>query len=143
MINIKKSLFDTVKHHIALLRKQAKNDPQIFKKILQAIIIDDMYEWTHNRCESQEVQKKLKELRQKYLLNNCEFIIDRTIDRQIYGNVNVAQNIYTWQIIDEECKEVPTENITKIYTDCSMVSDIEYIPEEKKIVITKQLTQHE
>jgi hypothetical protein len=52
MINVKDTIYSTIKDRIDKLRFLAVNDSKVFKKILYLIIMDDIYDWSKYLGES-------------------------------------------------------------------------------------------
>jgi len=76
MIDVSKTIFSTIKKVIKYIRFLGHNDPKIFKKILNLIIIDDILKESEYRDMPQGVLKKLIDLRVNCILNNPEFVIE-------------------------------------------------------------------
>jgi hypothetical protein len=47
MINVKNTIYSTIKDRVDKLRFLAVNDSKAFKKILYLIIMDDVYDWSN------------------------------------------------------------------------------------------------
>lgn len=111
MINIKCTIFENLKNAFYKLRFLGKNNTAFFKKILFLIVLDDMYDWSACLDEHQSVQKRLQELRTRYLMCNRELEICSN-PNDYYVNVNTPQSNYTWKRVwDDRSTEFITDNI--------------------------------
>lgn len=111
MIDVKKTITSSIKDRIDKLRKLGENNVNAFKKILYLIVLDDVYDWSGYLDAPQKVQRKLKEARIQFILNNPELIMEREPEvyenalgesiiikhRQPYVNVNTPQTNDTWK----------------------------------------------
>lgn len=97
MINVKNTIYSTIKDRVDKLRFLAVNNSTTFKKILYLIIMDDVYDWSSYLGGSQEIQDRIQELRYDFIRHNEEFLIERDIDTSIYVNVNTPQTNNTWK----------------------------------------------
>lgn len=97
MINVKDTIYSTIKDRVDKLRFLAVNDAKAFKKILYLIIMDDVYDWSSYIGGSQEVQDIIQHLRYDFIRHNEEFLIERDIDASMYVNVNTPQTNNTWK----------------------------------------------
>ena len=94
MIHTRKTIFKTLQKRIRELTKHA--NPEEFKKILLAVILNDLKEW------SEYIPKDnpfiIEDLLNNLLRDNC-FIIERinNISHASYVNVNTPQTNNTWQ----------------------------------------------
>ena len=96
MIDADKTLYISTIKAINKLRYQAKNDPKIFKSIIQGILINDILEWAQEK-ESQIVHDHLQELRNSLFMCNSAFDIQYSNESNAYVNVNTPQTNSTWQ----------------------------------------------
>lgn len=110
MINVKKTITSTIKDRIDRMRKIGENGAAALKKTLTLVIMDDVFDWAEYLDAPQSLQKKLKEARVAYILNNSEFLIEKedayfTVsdmpyiipEMQPYVNVNTPQSTDTWK----------------------------------------------
>lgn len=97
MINVKDTIYSTIKDRIDKLRFLAVNDAKVFKKILYLIIMDDIYDWSTYLGESQELQNTIQKLKYDFIRHNEEFLIEREIEPFMYVNVNTPQTNNTWK----------------------------------------------
>lgn len=97
MINVKNTIYSTIKDRVDKLRFLAVNDSKAFKKILYLIIMDDVYDWSNYLGGSQEIQDTIQHLRYDFIRHNEEFLIERDIDASMYTNVNTPQTNNTWK----------------------------------------------
>lgn len=97
MINVKDTIYSTIKDRVDKLRFLAVNDAKAFKKILYLIIMDDVYDWSSYIGGSQKVQDIIQHLRYDFIRHNEEFLIERDIDASMYVNVNTPQTNNTWK----------------------------------------------
>lgn len=102
MINTRRTIFQTLKKRIRELTKHAQLAPQEFKKIILAVIVNDLKEWSE--YIPKDDPNAIVNLLDNYLLNNC-FIIDRMpINERDYVNVNTPQTNNTWhRVWDKPC----------------------------------------
>ena len=91
MIDVKKTILHTLTNKFDRLRFLGDNDTQAFKKILQLIVLDDLYDWSDYLNDSQAVQKKLQQLRLQFIQCNPEFEICRTPFDGHYVKVNTPK----------------------------------------------------
>lgn len=102
MINTRGSIYKTLMKNLRELTKHAQNNHKEFKKILIAIILNDLKEWAEYIPKEGD-SEKLVELLDNYIINNC-FIIDRfPMDSETYINVNTPQTNNTWRIVHNPC----------------------------------------
>ena len=98
MIHTRKTIFKTLQKRIRELTKHANPAPKEFKKILLAVILNDLKEWSEYIPKDNPfvIDEMLVEL----LRDNC-FIIERVpdINQSSYVNVNTPQTNNTWQRI--------------------------------------------
>lgn len=99
MIDVKETIYETLKSALYKLRFLADNNTKLFKKIISLIILDDVFEWSTYLSDSQDIQEKLKNLRVQYILKNCEFLKEYDNDILSYVNPNVPQTNYTYKRI--------------------------------------------
>ena len=110
MIDVKRTITSTIKDRIDRMRKLGENGAAALKKTLTLVIMDDVFDWAEYLDAPQSLQKKLKEARIAYILNNSEFLIEKedsffTIsgtpyvipEMQPYVNVNTPQSYDTWK----------------------------------------------
>lgn len=97
MIDIKATIFETIKDRFKKLRFLGQDNPKAFKKILYLIVLDDIYDWSNYLDDAQWVQKKLQSLRSDFVLKNKEFIVKTTSPNNYYVNVNTPQTNSTWK----------------------------------------------
>lgn len=124
MINIKKSIFTSIKDKIGKLQKLADNNTIAFKKILYLIILDDLLDWAEYLDEAQDVQDKLKNLRISFTLNNKDAIIPiyDSCESRMYVNVNLPQTNNTWsRVFDEDPLVIGSADVYCFVEDPSYV----------------------
>ena len=59
MINVKGTIFNTLKTSFDRMRLLAENKPETLKKIMFLVVLDDIYDWSDYLDEKQSVQKRL------------------------------------------------------------------------------------
>ena len=105
MIQTRGTIFKTLKKRIRELTKHAQLAPEQFRKIMLAVILNDLKEWSEYipNKDSDKIVKLLEE----FLLTNC-FIIDRIpINESAYINVNTPQTNNTWhRVWDKGCSSI-------------------------------------
>lgn len=107
MIHTRKTIFKTLQKKIRELTKHANYDSKEFKKILIAVILNDMKEWSE--YIPKDDPDKITDMLAEYLLNNC-FLIERITNHSEYTNVNTPQTNNTWQRIwDRESSQLITD----------------------------------
>lgn len=95
MINTRVSIFKTLHKRIRELTKHGQLQSKDFKKIMMAVILNDMKEWSE--YIPQEDTDRIVELLNNIIISN-DFIIDRIADDPMaYLNVNTPQTNTTWQ----------------------------------------------
>lgn len=95
MINTRVSIFKTLHRRIRELTKHGQLQPKDFKKIMMAVILNDMKEWSE--YIPQEDTDRIVKLLNNIIISN-DFIIDRIADDPMaYLNVNTPQTNTTWQ----------------------------------------------
>lgn len=124
MINTRKTIFQTLKKRIRELTKHAQLAPQEFKKIMLAVILNDMKEWSE--YIPKDNPKMIVNLLENYLMNNC-FIIDRMQNENslAYVNVNTPQTNNTWaRVWDRQSSDIyQPEEIAKSKEEYKWVED--------------------
>lgn len=122
MVDIEQTLYNSVVHHINMLRYQAKDNPKAFRSLIESIIINDILSWTENEGEYDEVtlesiRQHLVNLNTQRLLCNSAFKLTMTNDTNAYVNVNTEQRNTDWQQLwdnpsVQSCKVVPLPHTT-------------------------------
>lgn len=97
MIDVKNTIFETIKDKIQKMRFLGQYDPITFKHILYLVLLDDIYDWSNYLDESQSIQKRLQELRTQFILDHGEFVVKMTSPNNFYINVNTPQTNHTWK----------------------------------------------
>ena len=85
MIDIKNTIFQTIKDKINKMRFLGENNPKKLKTLLYLIVLDDIYDWGSYLGEEQLILDKLKDLRNGLVLCNPDFKIQRIIDDGYYS----------------------------------------------------------
>lgn len=96
MIDVKRTIFETIKDRFDKMRFLGDNNPKALKKILSLIVLDDIFDWSAYLDDSQAVQKRLQEMRTNYIMCNKEFLIQYLPMDNYYINVNTPQTGTTW-----------------------------------------------
>lgn len=99
MINVKGTIYSTLKTAFNNMRFLGQNNPRLLKKIMFLIVLDDIYDWSEYLEENQSIQKRLQEMRTQFILCNPEFEICRFPFIKNYVNVNTPQTNSTWKRI--------------------------------------------
>jgi len=55
MIDVKETIYETLKSALYKLRFLADNNTKLFKKIISLIILDDVFEWSTYLSDSQDI----------------------------------------------------------------------------------------
>lgn len=117
MINTRRSIFKTLKWKIRELTKHADYAPKDFKKIMIAVILNDLKEWSEYipKDDPNAIVKMLN----NFLLCNG-FIIDRMPSEKVepYVNVNTPQTNTTWhRVWDKKTSDI--WNVDKLDPMCT------------------------
>lgn len=119
MLNIKRTLFNTIWNKIQNLRFLGQNNVQEFKSILSLIVVDDLYDWANYLGEPQSVQKFLKDWRVNHVLQNCFYSKDYS-QEMFYTNVNIPQTDVTFRDVwDDQNVIYPQGSIPAPVSTCS------------------------
>lgn len=78
----------------------AQGDKSIFKKALYLAIIKDMLDWAQYLQKDEDTLSTLKQLAENYILDNCEFYVEKHKESDLYTNVNLPQQVFDWQILN-------------------------------------------
>lgn len=119
MIQVKQTIYKTLKNVIDKMRLLGEQNPKTIKKLLYLAILDDVYEWSVYKEESQRIQKQLKEKRINFILENCDLDLQKVIKVNSYTNVNTPQNTHTWRVINPTRELYGVENDPLKYVPCS------------------------
>lgn len=111
MIDVKNTIFETIKDKIQKMRFLGQYDPITFKHILYLVLLDDIYDWSNYLDESQSIQKRLQELRTQFILDHGEFIVKMTSPNNFYVNVNTPQTNHTWKRVWDAPDVVTIESV--------------------------------
>lgn len=118
MIHTRLSIYQTLVSRITALRKRAEYDPKEFKKILFAVILNDLKEWSEYipTKDGSAIVAMLDE----YLINNG-FKIERLPVGQLdYVNVNTPQTNNTWaRIWDRQNSVHETPQLVVVTPSCT------------------------
>lgn len=119
MIDIKNTLFQTVKDKINRIRYQADDNTADFKIIILGIILDDLYDWGKYLELDEEKLNKIKKTRDSLLINNCVFLKNHIQDSN-YVNVNTPQNNDTWKRVwdSPHVVKICSTVVPLVPTDC-------------------------
>lgn len=97
IIDIKSTILQTIKNQFEKLRKLAVNDTHAFKKIINLIMLDDMYDWGVYLGVDECTLQRLAEIKKQFIFCNPIFSIQNTVVEHSYVNVNTPQNGDTWK----------------------------------------------
>lgn len=97
MVSINQTIFKSILKAIGELRYQAKDDPAVWKSLIELIIVDDMIEWASGLGESEEVLNKLINKRMQIILYNKGINPEYEDTSSAYVNVNTPQSNDTWK----------------------------------------------
>ena len=124
MIDVNKTLLETLRKKFGELRYQGRNNSKEFKALLLLLIIHDTLEWGVAVGDKEQTVKKLKQLESSFIVQNGSFDIEYTFDSDPYVNVNTPQNIDTWKRVWD------SQNIIDITDTFTPISDIPegYVP---------------
>lgn len=136
MINVKQTIYKTIEDKITQMRYHAVYNSETFRKILYLIIMDDLFDWADYKSVDEETQKKLKDKRIEFILNNPEFDIQRETE-SFYTNVNTPQTNNTWatiidredlEYINNDLPEKNTEQPSSFTPDPTCITTLVYFP---------------
>lgn len=130
MIDVKQTIFETVKDKINKMRFLGENNPKKLKLLLYLIVVDDIYDWGSYIGESQVVLDLLKEIRTNLILCNPDFKIQR-FPITGYYSTNTPQTSIQYADISESVTEI-TESITPEPSENPWTPDLSCTP---KIVL--------
>lgn len=135
MINTRETICKSLMYRFKKLFKQADNNPKAFKKILYAVIINDLIEWCDYKGEEKH-RERLDLLLKKYLQNNPEFTMVRQyFTKNAYKNVNLPQSNWTYRAYSElsshSISPDPIGDKIKLYIWNGETWDISTLSEEK------------
>ena len=100
MINTRLSIFTTLKKALDDLFKRARINPEGFRDILLAVIMNDLKQWSEYIPSGDS--EKLNDLLTEYIISHKNFKIERFIEdegRYRYRNVNTEQDNTDWNRI--------------------------------------------
>lgn len=97
MINTTLTIFGSLRKKLNELTRHGKMDPNGFKDILYAVILNNMIKWADYIPKSED-SEKLTEILNNYILDHGSFIIERIPDQK-YTNTNTPQDNTDWQAI--------------------------------------------
>lgn len=112
MINTRLSIFKSVEHLIKEVRKHGDLNPNGFKDIIYAVILNDMREWA--QYTNEEDVQKLDQILSDFILNHSTFLLERTDSNPyLYKNTNTPQDNTTWRRIwdNKDFQEVDINNM--------------------------------
>lgn len=126
MIDVKHTILKNLDKAFYKLRFLGKNNVHLFKRILFLIVLDDLYDWSACLDEKQSVQKRLQDLRTKFLSCNRDIEIC-SFPNDMYVNVNTPQTNNTWKRIWDNPDVKFAENGTFEFIYLSDLSDVKVI----------------
>ena len=127
MIDVKQTLFETIKDKFFKMRFLGQFDSLTFKHILYLIVLDDLYDWSNYLDEKQLIQKRLQELRTRFILNHGEFIVKMASPNNFYVNVNTPQTNLTWRRVWDDPEAVTINSVSQ--TIDTTVNAIPFTPD--------------
>lgn len=137
MIDVKKTILNTIVSQVNEMRFHAHDDPKCWKKLIYLTMLDDIYEWSIYRDDCAKIQTALEEKRTDFILKNPMFGIEYKPTRGVYTNVNTPQPDITWGQVQEitdggTLKDITLDNLE--YTpDYNCNQDLVYLPYADKI----------
>lgn len=117
MINIDKTIYESVIKKLNLLRYQAQDNPKHFKDLLKLIILHDVLEWSVSLDIPQDLQEQLKQKELEIILCNPAISIQYSDSSLAYVNVNTPQTTDTWKRVWDS-KNVITIPDNELFTPC-------------------------
>jgi hypothetical protein len=97
MIDVKSTIYKSINDAFGKLRYQAKDDPKVFRLILEVSMVDYMLHWAAGMLEPQENLQKLVELRHDLLMCNSALKLQHIDNSTAYVNVNTPQSNADWK----------------------------------------------
>ncbi len=94
MIDVKKTILETINDKINRMRFLGENNPKKLKTLLYLIVLDDIYDWGNYIGESQVLLDKIKELRTNLILCNPDFKIQRSVIDGYFSTNTPQTSIY-------------------------------------------------
>ena len=128
MINVKATIFNTLKTTFDKMRFLGDNNKKLLKKIMFLIVLDDLYDWSNYLDENQSIQKRLQEMRTQFILCNREFEICRFPFKQYYVNINTPQSNDTWKRVWDAPDLIVIDDIERKSSGTKPVTQ-EWIPD--------------
>lgn len=117
MINIDKTIYESVIKKLNLLRYQAQDNPKHFKDLLKLIILHDVLEWSISLDIPQDLQEQLKQKELEIILCNPAISIQYSDSSLAYVNVNTPQTTDTWKRVWDS-KNVITIPDNEVFPPC-------------------------
>lgn len=116
MIDVKNTIYKSINDAFGKLRYQAKDDPKVFRSILEVSMVDYMLQWAAGMLEPQENLQKLVDLRHDLLMCNSALKLQHLDNSTAYVNVNTPQSNTDWKRVWDS-KTVVTTNA--VFTPCN------------------------
>lgn len=138
MIDVKDSIFQSIKHWIKKLRVGADNNTTAFKHILQLIILDELFMWSHYLKKDQKIIDAID--RKRYDFIRCHkdiLVMFNELGYNTYANVNLPQTDYTWKPIDPVLiaySEIPQRCFNPVGNPDSIPTPLPYTNENGAMV---------
>ena len=114
MIAVGKTLNDTVLAYYNKLRYLGQTNDCTWEKTLFMVIVRDVAMWADFLDVSPELQQKLHDLQQQFILKNSDFVITRTAPDVYATNVNTPQTSWTWRTINWDVTTDSAKTITEL-----------------------------
>lgn len=97
MIDVNGTIYKSINDAFGKLRYQAKDDPKVFRSILEVSMVDYMLHWASGLLEPQENLQKLVNLRHDLLMCNPALKLQHLDNSTAYVNVNTPQSNADWK----------------------------------------------
>lgn len=110
MIDVNGTIYKSINDAFGMLRYQAKDDPKVFRSILEVSMVDYMLHWASGLLEPQENLQKLVNLRHDLLMCNPALKLQHLDNSTAYVNVNTPQSNADWKRVWDAHNVLSTED---------------------------------
>ena len=119
MVNITKTLLDTLHKKFQMLSLQSINDTKGFKLILSVAILQDLIEWSENVGVSPQTISKLTKYRDSFIAKNPLCFTTSIDHSDRYTNVNIPDFEHVYQRVQDD-----PEWISVLPDDCCGLEEV-------------------
>jgi len=121
MIAVGKTLYDTILAYYDKLRYLGQTHDCTWEKTLFMVIVCDVAQWADFLDVEPEVQQKLHDLQQQFILKNSDFVKTRTAPDVFATNVNTPQTSWTWRTLNWDVTESGTITKLDVEVNCDYI----------------------